>query len=375
MIIVRYGEIGTKSKRSRVRIESQLIGNIKKVVNAGVRRDYGRIYVDSDSRTDAQKIARVFGVVSTSLAEKCSSDMKTLVKRGTEYARERINSRDSFGVNARRIGEQGYRSADIAKKLGASIIEATGAEVDLDNPDVAIFVEVRGGDAYIFDEVIDGVGGLPLGSQGLGVALVSGGIDSPVAAWMMMKRGMDLIAIFMDPRPLVDERTVNRARDAIDKLAEWKGGGIKTYIAPYGNVLLELMKSKDESLGCVLCKRMMYSVAERIARMEGAKVLVTGENLGQVASQTADNLSVIDVAASLPVLRPLIGMDKEEIIELAKRIGTYQVSIQPANCCLGPPMHPATSASLARVEKAEEALDREGYIKSIVENVQVEVRG
>ncbi len=375
MIIVRYGEIGTKSRRSRTRIETQLIENIKKVVHAKIRREYGRVFVDSDSKADAQRIARVFGVVSTSLAEKCSSDMNTLVRRGTEYARERINSKDSFAVRARRIGDQGYRSADIAKQLGSSIVEATGARVDLDEPDITVFVEVRGSDAYLFDEVIEGAGGLPLGSQGLGVALVSGGIDSPVAAWMMMKRGMDLIALFMDPRPLVDERTINRARGAIDKLAEWRGSGVKTYIAPYGGVLIELLKSRDKSLGCVLCKRMMYSVAEAVAKMEGAKFLVTGESLGQVASQTADNLAAIDAATTLPVLRPLVGMDKEEIIALAKRIGTYDVSIQPANCCLGPPQHPATRASLARVQRAEGELDRGGFVKSIVENLQVEVRG
>ncbi|MEE8168102.1 MAG: tRNA uracil 4-sulfurtransferase ThiI, partial [Candidatus Hydrothermarchaeales archaeon] len=355
------------------RIEGQLVRNIKSAVDRDITREFGRIFVDSDSREDAERIAKVFGVVSTSLTVKTSSDMGGLVARGAEYAKNRIKHDNTFAVRARRIGNQGYRSGDVASNLGAAVSEATGARVDLDNPNTTIYVEVREDDAYIFDEVIQGVGGLPLGTQGTAIALVSGGIDSPVAAWMMMKRGMDIVALFMDPSPLVDERTIARARETIRKLAGWKGAEIKTYIAPYGNVLLQLLKASDHSLGCILCKRMMYRVGEGLAKKEGAKALITGENLGQVASQTTDNLAVIDATTSLPVFRPLIGMDKNEIIDLAKKIDTYEASIAPANCCLGPPRHPATRATCKRVEEAEASLAISEFTAGILEDTKVEV--
>ncbi|MFQ5815343.1 MAG: tRNA uracil 4-sulfurtransferase ThiI [Candidatus Hydrothermarchaeaceae archaeon] len=372
MIIVRYGEIGTKSRRSRARIEGKLVKNIKLVVDADVRREYGRIFVDSSAHKDAEMIARVFGVVSTSLAVLVPSSMKEIIDTGKRYALTRIKKGESFAVRARRTGKHDYKSADVASKLGDVIRRGAQARVDLEKPDHTIYVEVRDGDAYIFDEVIQGVGGLPLGSQGTALALISGGIDSPVAAWMMMKRGLDVSALFMDPQPLVDKRTIDRARNTIKKLASWRGGPIKTYIAPYGDSLIQLLKAKDHSLGCVLCKRMIYRVGEEVANIEGAKALITGENLGQVASQTADNLAAITAVTNMPVFRPLIGLDKMEIIELAKKIGTYEVSIAPANCCLGPPRHPATSSSVKRLEKAESALPIKDMVKEMLAGLVVE---
>lgn len=372
MIIVRYGEIGTKSRRSRARIEGQLVKNIKRLIGNSVRREYGRIFVDSDSREDAEKIARVFGVVSTSLAEHSSSQLEEILRVGRAYASKRIKDGESFAVRPRRTGKHEYTSSDLATKLGDEIRKEVNAKVDLEAPDHTIYVEVRDGDAYFFDEKIEGVGGLPLGSQGKAVALISGGIDSPVAAWMMMKRGLDITALFLDPRPLVDYRTIERTRNAVKKLALWKGDAIKTYFAPYGDVLIQLLKADDSHLGCVLCKRMIYRVGTEVAMLEGAKALITGESLGQVASQTADNLAAITRASDMPVFRPLIGFDKMEIISLAKKIGTYEVSIAPANCCLGPPRYPATNASIERVEKAESSLPIKDMLKEMLSDMTVE---
>ncbi|MDP6459872.1 MAG: tRNA uracil 4-sulfurtransferase ThiI [Candidatus Hydrothermarchaeota archaeon] len=358
MIIVRYGEIGLKSKGTRSTFERKLIENIKAALdNGGVTREYGRIYVESDSREDAVKVARVFGVVSTSVAVKVNAELEELLEKGVAYAKKRIKAGQSFAVRARRVGKHSYTSIELARELGARIVEVTGVGVNLSNPEVEIHVEVRDRDAYIYDEVIRGVGGLPLGTQGKALALISGGIDSPVAAWMMMKRGADIIALFMDPSPLVDERTIKRAMASIEKLTAWKNEAVKTYIVPYGEVLIELLKAEDAKLGCVLCKRAMYRAAQLIAEQEKAKALITGESLGQVASQTMENLAVIDDAVSMLVYRPLIGYDKEEIIQIAKEIGTYEISIMPANCCLGPPRYPETKATLGRVRKAEDEVD------------------
>ena len=372
VIIVRYGEIGLKSKATRASFEGRLIENIKTALGSDkVWRGYGRIYVDSSSREDAVKASRVFGVASTSVAVETGSGLEEILEKATAYAAERIRKNDTFAVRARRVGKHSYSSMDIARQLGARIVEATGAKVDLTKPDVEIFVEVRDRKAYIYHEVIKGVGGLPLGTQGKAVALISGGIDSPVAAWMMMSRGVDIIALFLDPTPLVDKRTRERALQGIAKLAGWKNAAIKTYVAPYGDVLIELLKVEDYRLGCVLCKRAIYRAGKAVAEKEKAKAIITGESLGQVASQTMDNLHAIDKVIDLPVLRPLIGHDKEEIIRLAKKIGTYEVSILPANCCLGPPPHPETRASPERVEKAEKGLDLDEKIREMVEKAEI----
>lgn len=372
MIIVRYGEIGLKSKGTRVAFERKLVENIKTALGNGrVRRGYGRIYVDSSSREDAVKVARVFGVVSTSVAVKVKAELEELLERGVAYAKERIKAGESFAVRARRVGKHSYTSLELARLLGARIVEATGARVELTEPEVEIHVEVRDSDAYIYDEVIRGVGGMPLGTQGKAIALISGGIDSPVAAWMMMKRGADIVALFLNPSPLVDERTLERAMASIEKLAVWKNRSIKTYVTPYGEVLIKLLKVEDSKLGCVLCKRAMYRAAQLIAGKEKAKAIVTGESLGQVASQTIENLMVIDSVAKIPVFRPLIGYDKEEIITLAKEIGTYEASIMPANCCLGPPLHPETKATLARVVKAEEGVGIDALVEEMVAKAEI----
>jgi thiamine biosynthesis protein ThiI len=372
IVIVRYGEIGLKSQQTRRVMEKRLVENIRDVVgDKPIRRAPGRIFVESDCGKHAKMISRVFGVVSTSLAIKTSSELNDILKAGSAYAGERLDSTKTFAVRARRKGSHDYKSTDVATKLGAVIAHQTGAKVDLVVPDVTIYVEVRDKDAYISDNVIKGVCGMPLGTQGKIVALVSGGIDSPVAAWMMMKRGVEIVALFMDCRPLVDDRTIDRAMETVRVLSTWTNSPIKTIVAPYGDALMEFLKYGDHKLGCVLCKRLMIKVAERIAEEERALGIVTGDSLGQVASQTLQNLRTIGEGIELPIFRPLIGMDKTEIVDLAKMIGSYKASIQPANCCLGPPMHPETKATKTKVTDAEKSLDMKGLVEKTLAGVRI----
>ncbi|GBE18486.1 putative tRNA sulfurtransferase [archaeon BMS3Abin16] len=371
MIIVRYGEIGLKSPQTRRVMEQRLVENIKTVVGGKpIRRERGRIYIESGSREDAERVARVFGVVSTSVAVKTTSDAETLISDAVIQAKKVIDEKTKFAVRARRKGSHPYKSMEIAGMIGAEIKDATGATVDLTNPDVTIHVEIRDKAAYIFHEIIAGVGGMPLGTQGRVVALVSGGIDSPVAAWMMMKRGVEVVALFMDCRPLVDDRTIDRAMDAVQVLSKWTNKPVKTIVAPYGEALMEFLKYGDHKLGCVLCKRLMLRVAEKVAESEDALGVVTGDSLGQVASQTLQNMNTIETGVDLPVFRPLIGMDKTEIISLARIVGSYETSVQPANCCLGPPLHPETGATVSKVKQAEDVLDMDRLVKETLENLK-----
>lgn len=352
-------------------MERALIDHLKKALgDVEIRRTYGRIFITPANYKLAERAARVFGVRSTSVAKEVSSELSELIKEIVDYAREIIKQEDTFALRVRREGKHSYTSQEVAVKAGAEVVKATQAKVKLKNPDKEIFVEIRGDRAYIYHEVIPGVGGLPYGTQGKAVALVSGGIDSPVATFLAMKRGIEPVCVFLNPAPLVDRRTEERALKSIERLANFAPEPLKTYIVPYGDVLIELLKA-DIPLGCVLCKRMMYRVAELIAIREKAKAIVTGESLGQVASQTLDNLHTISSAISMPVLRPLIAMDKEEIIEIARKIGTYEISIMPANCCLGPPPKPATRSTPERAERAEKNLNVEKLAEEMVEKAAV----
>ncbi len=372
VVIIRYSELGLKSERVRRRMERALIEHLGRAL-PGVRvsRERGRIFLHTSSREAVERASRVFGVASVSPAEVVSAEFEELLKAGLEFALPRVRGR-SFALRVRRVGEHEYRSTDIARELGRRILrEADGARVELKKPEVEVFVEVRGDRAYLYDEVLRGVGGLPYGTQGKVLALVSGGIDSPVAAWMMMRRGCEVSVLFMNPQPLVDERTPKRAEQVVEVLASWASERLRMYVSPYGEVLLKLLKAEDYRMGCVLCKRMMYRVGERIAAREGALALVTGESLGQVASQTLPNLAAISASVRVPVLRPLIAMDKEEIIALARRIGTYGISVQPANCCLGPPPKPVTRATAERAESAEEGLEVEAMADELAERAEL----
>jgi thiamine biosynthesis protein ThiI len=368
MIIVRYGEIGIKSRRTRRRIEARLVANIRRAVKKPVKREFGRIFVDSDSREDAERIAKVFGVVSTSLAIKTTSELEEIISKGAEYAKERIKTGDTFSVRARRTGKHNYTSKDVEAQLGEGIIKVTGAKVNLTKPDRTIYVEVRSGDAYIFEEIIKGVGGLPLGTQETAVTLIRGEVGSSVATWMMMKRGVEPICLYLDSSAFGGGAR-ERALETIKKLAGWKNGRIRTYLVPYGDVLSKIREGGK--LACILCKRSMLKIGEAIADKEGAKALVTGENLGRVVSQTMENLPVIDRVATTPVFRPILTMSKNEITELARKINTYRISREGVACSLGPPKYPKPKVELKKVLEAEEEIDMEELIKKAIEGAEI----
>ena len=323
-ILVRYGEIGIKSDRVRSRYESALVKNIEKALSFceipfdAVVRDFGRIFVQTQDVAAALTIARVFGVVSVSPVQTNTATLDAMKDAALRIISPLLTQGKSFAIRARRTGTHDYSSKDIGVVVGGAIEQATTAPVRLTKPDVELFIEVRAERAYIYTEVIDGVGGLPLGTQGKVIALLSGGIDSPVAAWLMMKRGCTIIPLFFDCEPYTDDAERERALAVVKALAVWAGRPLDLGIVHHG-ANLDQFKSLAPRTSCVLCKRMMYRIAASIAKEEHAHGIVTGESIGQVASQTTKNLLAIDQASDVPVYRPLIGLDKTESIKKARQ--------------------------------------------------------
>ncbi len=334
----------------------------RKLVPKAITQKRGRIYLrTTKAKTTALELTKVFGISSVSPARQTSSDLKAITETTLEIAQTQVDNEKGFAIRCRRVGKHPYSSMDVCKELGKKILERLknrNLRVDLVNPDIIISAEVRDKQAYIYTERLQGPGGFPLGSQAKVVVLLSGGIDSPVASWLVMKRGCPITPIYVDNTPFTDERTTDRALETAKKLFEWaKGFPRKTYIIRNGQNIQRIKEKAPKRFGCLLCKRLMYRIAERIAEREGAEGVVTGEAIGEQASQTMHNLRVLDDAATkFPIHRPLLGFNKTEIEKLARKIGTFEISTRRAKGCMAAPLKPATKAKLEMVKEAEEKI-------------------
>jgi thiamine biosynthesis protein ThiI len=365
-ILVSYSEIALKSRQVRARLEQRLADQIGFALRrAGytgfkVERRFGRIMVEGAPGEAACAAARVFGVVGAMPSTRVEPDLKSVARGVADEAARAVKPGEGFAVRARVVGVHGYHSRDVEAEGGSRVLEAmrgSGVHVNLDQPDATIHVEVRDSDAYVYSRVIPGVKGLPYGSQGRAVALFSGGIDSPVAAWLMMKRGVETLPLFMDQTPYVGPSYLERAKTAFRVLAAYAPvERFRLHAAPMGPVMRRILESPEPRFTCVLCKRAMYRVAELFAGRVGARAIVTGESLGQVASQTLENLYVLDHAVSMPVLRPVIGLDKVDIEALARDIGTHEVTARTVEGCKAVPSKPSTASRLSKIEGLEEQL-------------------
>ncbi|PKP54373.1 MAG: tRNA 4-thiouridine(8) synthase ThiI [Candidatus Altiarchaeales archaeon HGW-Altiarchaeales-3] len=363
IVIVRYGEIFLKSDYVRVKFQNKLIENLslklkKKNIPAKVIKKRHRIYIESDCPgAVADAVKDVFGVVSVSPAIKTGADMNEMTDAAVTLAEKLIKPGDSFAVDAHRTGKHDFSSTDVEVEIGGKIQSATYAKVDLTNPDKTIFIEIQETSAFIFDKKIGGFSGMPYGTQGKVIVLISGGIDSPVAAFMMARRGCEIIALhFGSP---VDK--------ILKQLENYSVHKIKTYNIPGEdfNEILDAISKVAGKYTCVVCKIMMMKFAEKLLKIENAKGIVMGDSLGQVASQTLDNLMVVNSAVLCPVYRPLIGMDKEDIIKIARKIGTFE--LQETGTCAYVPEKPSTAADLKKIEEIEKDIGIDELIKSYLE--------
>lgn len=359
-ILIRpCGELAIKSRQTRRRFQRGLLAALDDALGSiggayRVRDDWNRIFVEAENPGALAVVPRVFGIASLSEIEATVEPrLEAIVDTGARLYADRVRG-GTFAIRARRAGHHNFSSRDVAVELGAALNEF--AEVDLDAPDITVYVEVREGAAYFFTGKIPGAGGLPLGVEGRAVALLSGGYDSAVAAWMLLRRGVALTYVFCNLGGSAYERAVLKVAKL---LADgWSYGSTPDIqIVDFEEVVRQLRESVDQRYWQVVLKRLMYRAGEAVAEACGAHALVTGESVGQVSSQTLVNLASIDRCVTTPVLRPLIGVDKQEIIERSRRIGTYPLSEKVREYCALTEEYPVTGASPGQVAAAEDAVD------------------
>ena len=378
VLLCRYGELFLKSGNRR-RFERVLADNIRAAVadlsGASVSTTHGRTLVrvrPADVDDAAARLERVFGLVSFSVARKVAADadLEAIGAAAVEQAQAAI-ARDrpaSFKVESRRSDKRfPVQSPDISKRVGGRVHDATQLTVDVHHPALTIGVEVTPGHAFVYAGTRAAPGGLPVGASGRALLLLSGGIDSPVAGWLAAKRGLALDAVYFHSPPFVGEKSRDKVLSLARKLARWQALRSVT-IVNFTDVQKRLRAAGPGELAVVLYRRMMMRIADAIADQVGADGLVTGENLGQVASQTIQNLTTIEAAARRVVLRPLLTYDKVETTGLAQRIGTYDTSILPFDdcCSLFVPAHPATRSRVEDVAPAEAKLDLAAEVAAAV---------
>lgn len=382
VVLIKLGEIALKGLNRRT-FEDVLKKNIKKAL-------YGLGYFklsiaqsticvtpespDTDMDKVEDAISRVFGIVSYCRAAVCEKTMEDICEKAPEYLREALNEARTFKVEAKRSDKKfPLKSPEISRELGGLLLSKfPHLKVDVHNPQVKVTVEVRDFAAYIHADSKKGAGGIPVGTGGNGCILISGGIDSPVAAYMMAKRGLKLTAVHFASPPYTSERALEKVKKLL-KLVSRYSGSITMVTVPFTKLQEKIRDDCPEELFTIIMRRLMMQISRQIAAEYDCTALITGESLGQVASQTIHAIACTDEAAGMPVFRPLIGMDKEEIIAISRKIDTFETSIEPyEDCCtIFTPKHPRTRPVLKFVKYAEEEADFSELLEEAVKNCEV----
>lgn len=379
IILCKYGEIILKGA-NRGYFEDMLCREVRKRAaaygNFEVTRSQSTIFIrpldefaDIDGMLEAA--GRIFGIIALTRAAVCPKDIDSIKALAREYVPQFLSGARTFKVEGKRADKRfPLTSVELARELGGEILATVpGIKVDVHNPDVVVNVEIRE-EAFIHAAQIQGAGGLPGGSSGNGLLLLSGGIDSPVAGWMMAKRGVRLEAVHFESFPYTSERARQKVLDLAAILARWTGD-VNVHIVSLTHIQEELVRACNEDYFTLLLRRYMMKIATEIAHQRSHSAIITGESLGQVASQTMPAIGVTDVMSDIPVFRPCIGMDKEEIVRVARRIGTFDTSILPfEDCCtVFTPKHPKTRPELEKVIAEEQKLDFDALVAEALASV------
>lgn len=382
VILIKNGELALKGL-NRSTFEDILVKNIRRRLKSAGDFDYIKsqstiIIEPKDENCDfeaaQEAVSRIFGIAGFSRAAAVEKDFDKVIEISGAYLEGTLKNAKTFKVEAKRSDKKfPLTSPEISREMGGHLLSVyPHLKVDVHNPEVTVMVEVR--DKYIFlhGTQIKGAGGMPVGTGGKAGILISGGIDSPVAAWMMAKRGIELTAIHFASPPYTSKRAEMKVVTLLEKVAKYSGR-MTMFTVPFTEIQEQIKDNCPEELFTLIMRRAMMKAAEKIARKENCQTLITGESVGQVASQTIYALACTDAAANMPVFRPLIGMDKDEIIEISRKIDTFETSILPyEDCCtVFTPKHPKTRPNLGDIEKAEQLIPLDELVEKAVNGAQI----
>lgn len=384
IILVKYGEMALKGLNKKT-FEDMLIKNIKRRL-----KPLGSFQLTSAQSTTyitpldegidlseaADRVGKIFGIAAYCRACVCEKDFQDICEKSYEYLEDVLGCARTFKVNAKRSDKAfPMKSPEICMELGGKLLERfPHLTVDVKDPEVTVTVEIRDENAFVHAENIKGAGGLPVGSSGKAMLLLSGGIDSPVAGYMMAKRGIHIAAIHYVSPPYTSDRALLKVEQLCQKLTDYCGG-IAFYCVPFTELQEAIKDNCPEEFFTIIMRRLMMEIAQRISEKDNCLALITGESVGQVASQTMAAMVCTDAVCRIPVFRPCVGMDKTEIIEIARKIDTFDTSVLPyEDCCtVFTPRHPKVRPSLSDVEKAQSSFDFEPLIQKAVENTEMKV--
>lgn len=381
IVLIKNGELVLKGL-NRSSFEDVLIKNMRKVLKPlgefTFTKSQSTIMVEPvDKETDlddaVDKLKKVFGIAALSRAAIAEKSMDSIRETTLEYLEEELEEASTFKVEAKRSDKKfPMKSPEICRELGGDILSKFNhLKVDVHNPDIVVTVEIRDNYAFIRGNNIKGAGGMPVGTSGRAATLISGGIDSPVASYMMAKRGIELVAVHFASPPYTTELAEQKVMDLLKKVAAYSGH-ITTYVVPFTEIQEQIRDKCPEVYFTIIMRRYMMRIAEKLAKLQNCSALITGESVGQVASQTIYALGCTDAVTTIPVFRPCIGMDKDEIVRISRKIDTFETSIQPyEDCCtVFTPKHPKTRPKLDEIEEAEAVLNSEELIQHAVDNVR-----
>lgn len=382
IILLKYGEISLKGL-NRPMFERQLISNVAKALaplgKFSVKKSQSTIYVEpledsADTELAVERLSKVFGIVNICPAVKCEKTIESIERTTLSCLSQMPLKGKTFKVEAKREDKQfPMNSPQICRHMGGVILKNTeGLSVDVHNPDILVQIEIRK-EAYVFTHKVSGAGGMPIGTAGRATLLLSGGIDSPVAGWMIAKRGVRLEAVHFHSHPYTSDRAKEKVID-LARLMSAYTGEIRLHVVPFTEIQLDIIEKCPKNYLTIIMRRLMMRIAEKISVQNNSSALITGESIGQVASQTMESLVVTDNAVNMPVFRPCIGMDKEEIVTISKKIDTYETSILPfEDCCtIFVPKHPKTKPNVSEIEEAEKLLtDPEGMMDKAIEESEL----
>lgn len=384
IILVKYGEMALKGLNKKT-FEDILTKNIKRRIKSLGRfictSAQSTLYITPDDDSidldeTMTRIGKIFGIAALCRACVCEKSFDDIKAKSFDYLSDILSCARTFKVTAKRADKAfPMKSPEICMELGGALLERfPNLTVDVKNPEVTVTVEIRDTNAYVHAENIKGAGGLPVGSSGKAMLLLSGGIDSPVAGWMMAKRGVHIAAIHYVSPPYTSDRAQLKVEQLCEKLTDYCGG-IAFFCVPFTEIQEAIKDNCPEEFFTIIMRRIMMEIAQRIAEKDGCLALITGESVGQVASQTMAAIACTDAVCRMPVFRPLVGMDKTEIIEIARKIDTFDISTLPyEDCCtVFTPRHPKVRPVLADVEKAQNSFDFEPLIQKAVEETELKI--